>query len=65
MLQVDEAIEIAEMKYPRTRHTIIFIFDQSSCHCAYADDALVVTRMNVNPGGKQPKMHDTIWNGKI
>ena len=21
--------------------------------------------MNLKPGGKQPKMHDTIWNGKV
>ena len=21
--------------------------------------------MNVKPGGKQPRMHDTIWNGKV
>ena len=21
--------------------------------------------MNLKPGGKQPRMHDTIWNGKV
>ena len=35
------------------------IFDHSSCHTAMGDDALEVNRMNVKPGGKRPKMHDT------
>ena len=21
--------------------------------------------MNINPGGSQPRMHDTIWDGKV
>ena len=21
--------------------------------------------MNLKPGGKQPRMHDTVWNGKV
>ena len=29
-----------------------------------ANDALDVAKMNVKPGGKQPIMHDTVWNGK-
>ena len=29
-----------------------------------AADALDVLKMNVNPGGKQSKMRDTIWEGK-
>ena len=33
-------------------------------HNAYAEDALLAHKMNVNPGGKQPKMRDTVWNGK-
>lgn len=36
------------------------MFDQSSAHDAFADDALVAKRMNVNPGGKNLKpMHAT------
>ena len=31
---------------------------------AYNDDALNVKRMNVKPGGVQPVMRDTCWNGK-
>lgn len=29
-----------------------------------ADDALDVSKLNVNPGGKQLVMHDTVWAGK-
>ena len=38
----------------------VFIFDCSSAHEAFADDALIAHKMNKSPGGKQPKMHDTI-----
>ena len=37
-------------------------FDQSSCHRAYA---LNVKVMNVRPGGVQPRMCDTMWEGKV
>jgi len=41
-------------------NTIVELFDQSSCHCAYTDDALNnVRRMNVKSGGIRPKMRDT------
>lgn len=43
----------------------VFAFDNSSSHNAYASDALNAKTMNVNPGGKQPKMRDTIFNGQI
>jgi hypothetical protein len=36
-----------------------FIFDQSSAHGAFAKDALNTKDMNVKPGGRQRKMHDT------
>jgi len=39
--------------------------DQSSCHKAMAEDALDVSKMNVNPGGVQPKMRDTVWGGEV
>lgn len=29
-----------------------------------AEDTLDVSRMNVGPGGKQPRMRDTVWAGK-
>ena len=32
---------------------------------AFAEDALNVNRMNVRPGGAQPRMRDTYYNGKL
>ena len=37
----------------------------SSCHRAFADDALNAKRMNVKPGGAQPCMRDTVWAGRV
>ena len=64
--QMQRAVEIAEIKYPKEegwRH--VWVFDHSSCHAAMADDALDVGKMNVKPGGKQRIMHDTTWNGRV
>lgn len=61
---VRDAVALAEFKYPRERYHILFLFDQSSSHTAKAPDALVANKMNVNPGGQQPKMHDTVYNGE-
>jgi hypothetical protein len=33
--------------------------DNSQGHSAYKEDTLVISHMNVNPGGKQARMHDT------
>lgn len=65
MDNVKDVATIAMFKYPSDEHTVIFIFDQSSCHCAFAEDALNVNRMNVRPGGMQPAMHDTMWSGRV
>ena len=59
MNQIKMAVKIAETKYPKCdnwRH--VWIFDHSSCHAAMPDDALDVSKMNVNPGGKQRVMRD-------
>ncbi|CAG8646497.1 15974_t:CDS:2 [Cetraspora pellucida] len=37
----------------------IFAFDNSSNHAAFANDALVVSRMNFKSGGQQPQMRNT------
>ncbi len=62
--QVENAITITEVKYPKESHSLVFLFDQSSGHTAFPDDALNVSCMNVKPGGAQAIMHDTIWNGR-
>ena len=51
MENVKNAVKIAKHKYPTSSYTVCWIFDQSSCHKAYAEDALNVKRMNVHPGG--------------
>ncbi len=57
--QIKTAIRIFEYLHPLG--TIgIFIFDCSSAHEAFADDALNVRNMNVKPGGKQRKLRNTI-----
>ena len=61
MKQMEKAVEIAEAKYPKAdnwKH--VWVLDSSSCHTAKADDALEVSKMNVNPGGKQKVMRDTV-----
>ena len=66
MDQIKMAVRIAEVKYPKCdnwRH--VWIFDHSSCHSAMPDDGLDVSKMNVNPGGKQRVMRDGFWDGKI
>ena len=64
--QMQRAVKIAEIKYPKEdgwRH--VWVFDHSSCHAAMANDALDVNKMNVKPGGQQRIMRDTTWNGKV
>lgn len=64
--QMERAVDIAEIKYSKEdgwRH--VWVFDHSSCHAATADDALDVNKMNVNPGGKQRVMRDTVWQGQV
>jgi len=65
MNQIKEAAIMAEFKYPKEKgYRIAWVLDHSSCHGAYSDDALNAYKMNAKPGGKQPAMRDTEWNGK-
>ena len=65
MANIKNAAKIAMHKYPASSYTVCWIFDQSSCHRAFAEDALNAKRMNVRPGGAQPKMRDTVWAGHV
>ncbi|KAJ7221810.1 hypothetical protein C8J57DRAFT_1253925 [Mycena rebaudengoi] len=56
--QITTAIPIARRLYPKA--IIHWVFDNSSAHGSLAKDALTATKMNVNPGGKVPDMHDTV-----
>jgi hypothetical protein len=63
--QVTKAVKIAEVKYPTSQgYHHIWCFDHSCNHTAFAEDALIASKMNKGPGGKQPKMRDTVWNGQ-
>ena len=60
--QVTKAVKIAEVKYPTSQgYHHIWCFDHSCNHTAFAEDALITSWMNKGPGGKQPKMRDTVW----
>ena len=50
------AIKILECAFPGCEG--FFAFDNASNHCAYAPDALLATKMNLGPGGKQPLLRD-------
>ncbi len=38
----------------------VFVFDRSSAHEGFADDSLNINNVNINPGGKQKKLRDTL-----
>ncbi|CAG8715719.1 1511_t:CDS:2 [Rhizophagus irregularis] len=60
---VNQAIPIFEKTYPGA--IAVFAFDNSSSHGKYADNELNANHMNLNPGEKQAKLRDTIFNGQI
>lgn len=65
MENMKDATKIVKFKYPSEKHIMVtFIFNHSSCHCAFSDDTLNAHVMNVRPGGAQPAMQDTMWAEK-
>jgi hypothetical protein len=48
-------------------HQALIVVDNSQGHSAYSEDALVISQMNVKPGGKQAHMHNGwyIHNGQM
>ena len=63
LTQVEHTITIFEEIHPNNQ--ALFLFDNAPSHKKMADDALNVERMNVNPGGMQPVMRSTVWNGNV
>ena len=60
-----QTAKMVEFKFPRNAGwKVVWIFNHSSCHSMMPDDARVVLKMNVNPGGKQPVVRDGWWGGK-
>ena len=62
MKQVQKTVTIFESVHPEYQG--VFIFDNSPNHTKMPEDALNVNVMNVNPGGNQPKLRNTTWEGK-
>ena len=61
--QVEGALQIASFLWPDHDH--IWVFDHSGVHKRKADDALNVSNMNLNDGGKQQHFRSTVWTGEI
>ena len=56
MEQVAKAVKIAEVKYPTSQgYHHIWCFDHSCNHTAFAEDALIASRMNKGPGENSRK----------
>lgn len=55
---VDHAVKVAAriFSYAFPGCQGLFAFDNASNHCSFAADALVASKMNLNPGGSQPLM---------
>ncbi len=62
LIQVAKTIKIFKETHPSSRG--LFLFDNAPSHKKVADDSLNVDKMNVHPGGKQPVMRDSVWDGK-
>ena len=65
-MQLVEKIIPAFEQVHRAGHQALFFIDNSQGHSAYSEDALLISHMNVKPGGKQAHMHDGwyICNGQ-
>ena len=58
MLQIREKIVPSFEALHGPGYKALILVDNSQGHCAYAEDALLVSRMNLRPGGKQARMRD-------
>ena len=48
MKQTEKAVEVAVAKYPKEKgYRLFWVFDQSSCHTAFNENALNANKMNV------------------
>ncbi|KAF8158589.1 hypothetical protein B0H34DRAFT_783015 [Crassisporium funariophilum] len=47
-----------ELFVKQVNYQALFVIDNSQGHAAYAEDALLVSQMNLHPGGKQACMHN-------
>ena len=61
--QFQKAIAVHKEEFPE--YDALWAFDNSSNHNCFAEDALLVSRMNLGSGGQQALLKDTFFNGKI
>ncbi|KAI1007480.1 hypothetical protein K3495_g733 [Podosphaera aphanis] len=54
-------VAIPILRYAFPNFQAVFVFDNPAKHCAFAPDALLVSKMNLGPGGRQSKLRDG-WN---
>jgi hypothetical protein len=57
-MQVKNTIQVFEYTHPNC--VAVFTFDWSSAHEGFSENALNVNNMNVNPGGRQRKLRNTV-----
>lgn len=57
-VQIKERIVLAFEKAHPPHFQMLLMVDNSQGHSAYAEDALLASRMNMNPGGKQAILRD-------
>ena len=62
MDQIKNAADIANIKYGAT-HTIVWLFDQSSCHKKFDELSLQASKILVKDGGPR-RVRDTVWAGR-
>ena len=58
-----KSADIADYKY-RATHTIVWLFDQSSCHKKFDELALQASKILVKDGGRR-RVRDTVWAGSV
>ena len=61
MSQAKTACDIAELKFNPEKHTIVFIFDQYSCHRKFNETALIAKNILVKDGCPQRVQ---VWAGR-
>ena len=60
MAQLKNAEDIVDFKYPPNHYTVVWLFDQSSCHRKFNDQALLAKNILVKDGGPRC-VRDTDW----
>ena len=60
MEQMKNVVDIAEVKYKSDKFTLLWLFDQSSCHRKFGEHALLVKNILVKDGGPR-RVRDTVW----